>query len=150
MRLGDPAPAFTLEDTHGTPVSLASLRGTRVLLVFFPHAFTPVCTGEVAELDGLREALAGHGVRVLGVSCDPAPALRAFAEQQGFGFDLLSDFWPHGAAARSYGVFGEARGIAGRGSFLVDEDGLLRWSVLSSGGEPRDAAGYLAAAAALG
>ncbi|MEE6272618.1 redoxin domain-containing protein [Georgenia sp. MJ206] len=99
--------------------------------------------------DGARSATTLDGARVLAVSCDPVFTLRAWAEQEAFGFDLLSDFWPHGAAARAYGVFDPATGHARRGTFLVDADGVLRWSVLSPGGAPRDVADYRAAIAAL-
>lgn len=151
--VGSPAPDFTLEDTHGAPVSLSGLRGRRVLVVFFPHAFTPTCTGELAAIrDDLhgRTLVGRNDVAVLGVSCDPSPALKVFAEQQGVGFDLLSDFWPHGQVARSYGVFLESRGFATRASFLLDEQGTVRWSVVNGPGEARDTTAYAAALAALG
>jgi len=88
-------------------------------------------------------------VRVFAVSCDPMFTQRAWAEQEGFGFDLLSDFWPHGAAAAAYGVFDEAGGNALRGSFLVDADGIVRWSVVNPRGRARDLGAYRAALAAL-
>ncbi|RZS89644.1 peroxiredoxin [Motilibacter rhizosphaerae] len=145
-QVGTAAPAFTLEDTHGTPVELASLRGRPVLLVFFPHAFTPLCTG---ELDDLRDAADLEGVQVLGICCDPAESLRAFADQQGYVFPLLSDFWPHGAVATAYGVLFEPRGFATRASFLLDADGVVRWSVVNGPGDTRDVTAYADALAAL-
>ena len=121
-----------------------------MLVVFFPHAFTPTCTGELAAIrDDLGELHRGEVV-VLGVSCDPGPALKVFAEQQQVGFDLLSDFWPHGQVSRSYGVFLESRGFATRASFLLDEHGIVRWSVVNGPGEARDTTAYAAALAALG
>ena len=146
---GDPAPDFTLPDSHGTPVSLAGLRGTPFVLVFYPYAFSGVCGTEMCELRDNLDDFTGSGVTVFGVSCDPLFALRAWREQEGFGFELLSDFWPHGAAAQSYGVFRPETGIAGRGSFLVDGEGLVRWSVMSPGGKARDLGAYRAAVAAL-
>lgn len=146
---GTPAPELELPDTHGTPVSLAALRGTPVALVFFPFAFSGTCTGELCELRDNIEDFEAAGVRLLGVSCDPVFSLRAFAEQEGLGFDLLSDFWPHGAAARAYGAFSEERGVAGRVSVLVDADGVVRWAVASPGGAARELGAYRAALAAL-
>ena len=147
--LGALAPDLTLRDTHGTPVTLSDLRGTPVVLVFFPFAFSGLCSSELCELRDNVGEFEAAGVRVLGVSCDPMWALRAWSEREGFGFDLLSDFWPHGAASRAYGVFDEASGSAGRGSFLVDAEGVLRWSVVTGRGQARDLAGYRAALAAL-
>jgi len=147
--VGAPAPDLALPDTHGTPVTLAQLRGTPVALVFFPFAFSGICTGELCELRDNIAAFDDAGVRLLAVSCDPMFTLRAWAEQEGFTFDLLSDFWPHGAAARAYGVFDEATGHALRGSFLVDADGVLRWSVVNPRGQARPLSAYREALAAL-
>lgn len=147
--VGAPAPDFSMPDTHGTPVTLASLRGAPAVLVFVPFAFSGTCTGELCELrDNLAE-FAAAGVRLLGVSCDPMFSLRAWAEHEGYTFDLLSDFWPHGAASRAYGVFDEASGHALRGSFLVDAEGVLRWSVVNPRGQARPLAAYREALAAL-
>ncbi len=148
-RPGDPAPEIVLRDTHGTPVSLVGLRGTPVVLVFFPFAFSSMCTSEAGELRDNLEDFEAAGVRLLGISCDPKHALRAWAEQEGLGFDLLSDFWPHGAAARSFGVFDDGSGMAVRGSFLIDADGIVRWQVVNAPGHARDIGAYRAALAAL-
>ena len=148
-RPGDPAPEFVLPDAHGTPVSLVGLRGTPVVLVFFPFAFSGICTSELAELRDNIEDFEAAGVRLLGISCDPRHSLRAWSEEEGFGFDLLSDFWPHGAAARSYGVFDDGAGMAVRGSFLVDADGIVRWCVVNGPGEARELGAYRAALAGL-
>ncbi len=148
-RPGDPAPEFVLPDAHGTPVSLVGLRGTPVVLVFFPFAFSGICTSELAELRDNIEDFEAAGVRLLGISCDARHSLRAWSEEEGFGFDLLSDFWPHGAAARSYGVFDDAAGMAVRGSFLVDADGIVRWRVVNGPGEARELGAYRAALAGL-
>ena len=148
-RPGDPAPEIVLPDTHGTLVSLVGLRGTPVVLVFFPFAFSSMCTSEAGELRDNLEDFEAAGVRLLGISCDPKHALRAWAEQEGLGFDLLSDFWPHGAAARSFGVFDDGSGMAVRGSFLIDADGIVRWQVVNAPGHARDIGAYRAALAAL-
>ena len=146
---GDLAPQIVLPDTHGTPVSLTALRGGPVALVFFPFAFSGTCGTELCELRDNLEDFEAAGVRLLAISCDPPFTLRAWAEREGFGFDLLSDFWPHGAAAGAYGVFDEAGGNALRGSFLVDADGIVRWSVVNPRGRARDLGAYRAALAAL-
>lgn len=146
---GGAAPDFELPDTHGTPVHLGALRGAPVVVVFFPFVFSGICTTELCEL---RDNLAGfdaRGVRLLGVSTDAMFAQRAWAEQEHFGFDLLSDFWPHGEVARAYGVLDETNGHALRGSFLIDADGVVRWSVVNPRGQARDLAAYRQALATL-
>jgi len=149
IELGSSAPDFTLPDTHGTPVHLADLRGKPIVLVFFPFAFSGICTGELCELRDNIEEFEQAGVTVLGISCDATFAQRAWAEQQSITFEVLSDFWPHGETARAYGVFDEDRGRALRGSFLIDADGLVRWSVVNQPGQARDFEGYRLALAAL-
>jgi peroxiredoxin len=149
LQAGDPAPDFTLTDTHGSPVSLAELRGTPVVLVFVPFAFSGVCTGELCELRDNIGVFDAAGTRLLVVSCDPMYSLRAWAEHEGYGFDLLSDFWPHGDVATAYGVFDAERGRAVRGSFLIDADGVVRWAVVNPAGQARDLSGYRAALASL-
>lgn len=147
---GDEAPDFELKDQHGQTVRLRDFRGQRnVVLVFYPAAFTPTCTGELTELRAERGRLADDDVAVLGISCDPLPALRVFAERQGIEFPLLADFWPHGEVARSYGVFLEGKGIATRGTFVIDKSGVLRWSVVNSPGQARHTADYEKALASL-
>src|SRR5690625_1009380 len=142
---GTPAPVIDLPDTHGTPVRLGGPRECPQLVVFLPFAFSRVCTGELQAL--AAEPL--PGVDVVAVTCDTPPALRAWGEQEGVSFPLLSDFWPHGAAARAFGVFGDTAGFATRGSFLLDEDGAVAWSVHSPAGVARSVADYRAAVEAL-
>ena len=147
--VGEPAPDFSLSDTHGTPVTLVGLRGGPVVLVFVPFAFSGTCTGELCELRDNIADFEQAGVHVAVISCDPVHSLRAWAAQEGFGFDLLSDFWPHGDVARAYGVFDESRGMAVRGSFLVDAEGILRWSLVNPPGKARDISAYRSALADL-
>jgi peroxiredoxin len=150
VSVGDIAPDFTLRDQHGSEVSLSSFRGDQaVLVVFYPFAFSGICTGELCEIRDDLGAFQNDAVQVLAVSCDPVYALRAWAENQGFEFPLLSDFWPHGAVASAYGVFDAERGMAVRGSFLVDVDGVVRWSVVNGPGQARDLTAYREALAAL-
>ena len=149
MGVGDLAPDFELPDTHGTPVRLSALRGTPVVVVFFQFVFSGICTSELCELRDNIGDFAEHGARLLAVSTDAMFAQRAWAEAEGFGFDLLSDFWPHGATARAYGVLDETNGHALRGSFLVDADGVVRWAVVNPRGQARDLDGYRSALATL-
>ncbi len=150
LEIGSPAPDFTLPDQDGQGFTLSDLRGeSAVLLVFYPFAFSGICSGELCALRDDIGAFRTAGVQVVGVSCDPRPALKAWADQEGYDFPLLSDFWPHGDVARAYGTFFEPAGMAARGSFLVDRDGMLRWSVLNGPGEARDLRAYARAVAEL-
>jgi peroxiredoxin len=148
--VGGPAPAFSLTDQHGVQSTLHGLLDKRAaLVVFYPFAFSAICGGELQELRGARPEFEGREVRLVAISCDPMYALRVYADQEDLGFPLLSDFWPHGATARSYGVFDEDRGCAGRASFLVDGGGVVRWSVVNPLHEPRPVKAYLEALALL-
>ncbi len=148
--IGSPAPDFTLPDQDGQPFELSALRGlSAVLLVFYPFAFSSTCTGELCALRDDIAVFRTAGVQVVGVSCDPKPALKAWADQEGYDFPLLSDFWPHGEVAKTYGAFFEPAGMAARGSFLVDREGVLCWSVLNGPGRARDLSAYAQAVAAL-
>lgn len=147
VEVGDQAPDFELADQHGTPVRLSGFRGaSNVVLVFYPLAFSPVCGG---ELRALREEFPRPGARLLTVSVDSVFAHRAWADAEGFTFGLLSDFWPHGEVARAYGVFSEQAGVAVRGTFIIDTHGVVRWKVVNPVPQPRDAAEYAKALAAL-
>lgn len=149
VQVGRPAPDFELKDQHGTPVRLADLRGKKVVLVFYPLAFTGVCHG---EMNAIRDELVPSvpdDVQVLAVSVDSMFSLRAWADQEGFTFPMLSDFWPHGAVARAYGVFDEERGVALRGTFIIDAEGVVRWTVVNDIGTARDVEEYRKALARL-
>jgi peroxiredoxin len=146
LAVGDRAPDFRARNHHGETVTLTELVAAsegRVLLVFYPWAFSGICTGELAALRAGHVDLAAAGVRVLAVSCDAMFTLRAFAEAEELPFDLLSDHWPHGAIAREYGVFDDEAGCALRGSFLLDGSGTITWRVLNGIGEPRDIVAHL-------
>jgi peroxiredoxin len=139
LDIGDRAPDFTLRDQHGQDVTLSSFAGTKaVLLVFYPYAFSGVCTG---ELTGFRDRLGDFetdDTTLLAVSCDPMYSQRALADRDGIFFPLLADFWPHGAVASAYGVFDESEGCAERSSFVVDKTGVVRWVLHNERGEARD------------
>ncbi|WP_019631182.1 peroxiredoxin [Actinomadura atramentaria] len=130
VNVGDTAPDFELNDQHGTPVRLSGFRGDKtVVLVFYPLAFSGVCTGELCAIRDELPTLGGDDVQVLAVSVDSMFALRAWSDQEKYQFPLLSDFWPHGETARRYGVFNEDKGIATRGTFIIDTEGVVRWKV---------------------
>lgn len=145
---GDLAPAFASRNQHGEPIDSESLRGRRTVLVFFPWAFSGICTGELSGLRDVADEFAAADVRVLAVACDSIFSLRAFAEAENLPFDLLSDHWPHGEIARAYGVFDEQAGCSLRGSFVLDAEGRVTWSVLRGIGEARDIDAHLAAVGA--
>ncbi|WP_395106140.1 peroxiredoxin [Actinomadura sp. SCN-SB] len=157
VEVGDVAPDFELKDQHGTPVKLADFRGAKnVVLVFYPLAFSGVCTGELCairdELPTLGAATKAGGaddVQVLAVSVDSVFTLRAWADQEKYQFPLLSDFWPHGGTAQRYGVFDEERGVALRGTFIIDTEGTVRWKVVNAVPDARDLDEYRKALAEL-
>ena len=137
-RVGEPAPDLTLPDQHGEPVTLSeAVRDRAALLVFFPAAFTSICTGELLEVQLDIDRFANDRVQVHGISCDPTSSLRAWAALEGYRFPLLSDFWPHGQVCRSYGVLDEREGRALRGTFLVDPTMTVRWSLVHGPAEER-------------
>jgi peroxiredoxin len=148
-QVGDQAPDFELPSQHGEPTRLSGFRGSKsVVVLFYPFAFSGICTSELCEIRDDLASFQNDAVQVLAISCDSKQVLRAFADSQGYDFPLLSDFWPHGAVAKAYGVFVESYGSAKRASFLVDPDGLVRWSVINEIGQARDLAGYHEALAA--
>ena len=138
LSVGDVAPEFSLPDQDKQVVSLAELRGTPVLLVFYPFAFSGICTGELCQLRDELSTYTDAGVTVLAISTDPVFSLKAFKAQEGFDFPLLSDFWPHGEVARAYDVLDERTGAPRRSSYVVDREGVLRWAVHNEHGEGRD------------
>lgn len=150
LAVGAQAPDFTLSDQHGEELTLSELVSEGpVALVFFPMAFTGICTGELCELRDNLSLFVDGGVRLLGLSVDTVPSLRAWGEQEGYEFSLLSDFWPHGAVARDYDVFIEERGIATRATLLIGTDRRILASFETAPGEARDFSAYREAIDAL-
>ena len=148
--IGQAAPDFELVNQHGEKVSLSSFKGEKnVVVLFYPFAFSGICTGELCALRDDLAAFQNDNVQLLAISCDPMFSLRAFAEHEGYKFPLLSDFWPHGAVAKEYGVFDEERGRSTRGTFVIDKAGILRWQVINGAGDARNAGDYKAALEAL-
>jgi peroxiredoxin len=150
VEVGQQAPDFELKEQHGTPVRLSGYRGQKnVVLVFYPLAFSGVCSGELAAMRDEFPEASREDVELLTVSVDSGYALRAWSDAEQFGFSLLSDFWPHGGVARSYGVFDEKLGIATRGTFIIDKDGVVRWKIVNPIPQARDIADYQKALASL-
>jgi peroxiredoxin len=126
IEIGQPAPQFSLKDQSGEKVSLSDFAGKQsVALVFYPFTFTGVCEGELCRLRDDFSEYTDAGVQVLACSCDSPFAQKQWAAQQGYQFPVLSDFWPHGAVAKAYGVFNEDLGCANRATFLIDQDGVV-------------------------
>ena len=148
--VGSEAPDFTLKDQNNQPVTLSSFRGDRpVLVVFYPFAFSPLCTNELCAVRDDLGDFQNDDVQILAVSVDHPFALKAWSESQGFTFPLLSDFWPHGETSKAYGVFNDGAGMAVRGTFLVDTDGIVRFAEVNGPGQVRDQGGWRKAVAAL-
>ena len=143
------APDFTLKDQDGQPVTLSALRGRNVLLVFFPLAFTGICQGELDEIRDNLSSYVNDDTQTLAISVGPPPTHKVWARQSGFTFPVLSDFWPHGAVAKAYGVFNDGTGFANRGTFVVDRTGVIRFAELKGPGEVRNQALWTDALAAL-
>lgn len=145
---GSRAPDFHTQNQYGEPVRLSDYAGRRdVVLVFYPYAFSQVCTSELTALRDRPSLVAA--AEFLAISCDPLFTLRAYSDAQDLGFSLLTDFWPHGAIASSYGVFDDDRGCALRATFVVDRSGIVRWSVVNPMPEARNLDDYAAALASL-
>jgi peroxiredoxin (alkyl hydroperoxide reductase subunit C) len=150
IEVGTEAPDFTLPNQDREEFTLSALRGSKaVLIVFYPFAFTGICTGELNRIRQDIAAFQNDDVQVVTVSCDSVYSLRVFALREEFGFPLLADYWPHGEVARAYGVFNEAGGFANRGTVLVDRDGIVRFAEMNLIGEGRDADDWLAAIKSL-
>lgn len=148
--VGSVAPEFSLPDQYGREVSLGALRAERgVLVVFYPFAFSGICTGELREIRDELSRFDNARVQVATISCDPVFAQRAWDDAEGFFFPLLSDFWPHGQVASAYGVFDERNGCPRRGTFLIDTEGIVRWTLVNDTGVRRDFTGVDAAVSEL-
>ncbi|WP_305789371.1 peroxiredoxin [Symbioplanes lichenis] len=137
--VGSRAPGFTLKDQNNQEVALADFRARKaVLLVFYPLAFTGTCQGELTELQANLPEYANDRLQVLTISVDSVYSHKVWADREGYTFPLLSDFWPHGAVAQSYGIFNDQAGFADRGTFLIDTEGLVRFAQHEPPGHPRN------------
>jgi peroxiredoxin len=150
IQVGDQAPDFTLGDQNNEEVTLSSFRGSKaVLLIFYPLAFTGICTKELIVVRDDLATFQNDDVQVMTISVDSTYSQKIYSQREGYEFPLLSDFWPHGGVAKEYGVFNEATGFANRGTFLVDKAGVVRFAEMNSPGEGRDPQVWRDAIAAL-
>lgn len=134
IETGSEAPDFDLEVSGAERVRLADFRGKRnLLLVFHPRAFTPICEEEALDLEENLPSFASAETDVVLVSCDSSAARQAWKEKLGLTYTLASDFWPHGEASRAYDVFDETSGTSVRGTFLIDKQGIVVWSLVNDG-----------------
>ncbi|UQX87309.1 peroxiredoxin [Jatrophihabitans telluris] len=151
LPVGSLAPDFSLRDQNNEVVSLSRFAGQKaVLLVFYPFAFTGICTGELGQIGKHLDTFVSDEVQVLAVSIDSSYSHKIFAQRDELDFPLLSDFWPHGAVAQAYGVFNDEVGVANRGTFLIDRHGIIRFSEVNEIGFGRDPQRWLDAISELG
>jgi peroxiredoxin len=126
LAVGQQAPDFELNDQTDNPVRLSEYAGEKaVALVFYPFTFSGLCQDELCTIRDDFSQFESAGVQVIALSCDSKFSQKTWAESMGYGFPVLSDFWPHGAAAQAYGVFNETTGSATRATFLIGADGVI-------------------------
>jgi peroxiredoxin len=128
IAVGDQAPDFSLRNQDGEKVSLSDYRGRKVMLVFYPGDFSPVCGDQLSIYQEVKPEIEAKGVELVGISVDSFFAHKAFQEKLGIDTTLLSDFEPKGEVARAYGSYVEAMGFANRTLVLVDEEGQVAWT----------------------
>jgi peroxiredoxin (alkyl hydroperoxide reductase subunit C) len=128
IAVGEQAPDFTLRDQDGEKVSLADYRGRKVLLIFYPGDFSPLCGDQLSIYQEVKPEIEAKGVELIGISVDSFFAHKAFQEKLGIDTRLLSDFEPKGEVARAYDSYVEKLGFANRTLVLVDEDGKVAWA----------------------
>jgi peroxiredoxin (alkyl hydroperoxide reductase subunit C) len=131
LEAGTPAPPFALRNQRREKVTSDDLKGSKTVLVFIPFAFTSTCQGELCEIRDNLHRFNQSATRVVAITCNTLHSNAAWAEQQGFTFDILSDFWPHGETARAYDSFDENFGYAKRTTYFIDEEGVIT-SVIKS------------------
>ncbi|MGA4544765.1 peroxiredoxin [Uniformispora flossi] len=146
VEIGSKAPDFELKNQHGEVVKLSDFQGSKnVVLLFYPFSFTGVCTGELCALRDELPTFVNDDAQLLAVSCDSMFTQKVFAEREGLEYPVLSDFWPHGEVAKAYGVFNEEKGCAVRGTFIIDKEGTVRWTVVNALPDARDLNEYVKA-----
>lgn len=138
VKTGDKAPEFDLEVTYLERVKLSDFRGrSNVLLVFHPFAFTQVCEEEARDLQENLQSFRNAQTEIVFVSCDTSAARQAWRRELGAEYTFASDFWSHGDVSKAYGVFNESTGAPHRGTFLIDKDGTVIWSLVKITDERR-------------
>ncbi len=146
---GYPAPDFTLHSTPDQSVSLSDFRGRPVVLTFYPADWSPVCGDQMALYNELLPEFHRFNAEVIGISVDGIWCHLAFAKDRKLRFPLLPDFEPKGAVARAYGAYRPQDGVCERALFVIDAEGVIRWSYVSPVGVNPGADGILAALEAL-
>ncbi|MGL4306411.1 MAG: peroxiredoxin [Mycobacteriaceae bacterium] len=143
LPVGAIAPDFTLKDQNNQDVKLSDFRGRKnVLLVFFPLAFTGTCTSELQQIRDFLPKFHNERSEILAISVGPASTHKVWSAENGYLFPVLSDFWPHGQVTQAYGVFNAKAGYGNRGTFVVDTDGIIRFSQMQGPGQARDQAAW--------
>jgi peroxiredoxin len=142
LQVGDVAPDFELLDENGKPTRLSSFRRQNVVLVFFPAAFSPVCTEELKQISRHAQDYERENAIVIGISVDNKWSLKAFKRDESLNATLLSDFHPKGNVSQKYGVFMGETGYAKRGTFIVDREGIIRGITIKEPKEPRSEEDY--------
>jgi peroxiredoxin len=145
LKAGTPAPEFELNSTPDQRVKLSDFRGQRLILAFYPADWSPVCGDQLALYNELRDEFAKHNAICIGISVDGAWCHAAFREHRGYKLALLADFEPKGEAARGYSVYRSREGVSERALFVIDEEGVIRWSYVSPIGINPGADGILKA-----
>ena len=139
VEAGQQAPDFDLQVDGATRLRLEDLHGEKnVLLVFHPYSFTGICEAEACDIQDNLDRYRAADTEVVFVSCDPWPARQAWKKELGHEYTFASDFWPHGAAAKAYGVFEETRGVSVRGTFMIGKDGTVKWALVHDLGDRRE------------
>jgi peroxiredoxin len=146
LEIGTPAPDFTLLNQNREPVSLDDLKGSSSVIVFIPFAFTRTCESELCQIRDEYSVFDDAEVKVVAITCNTIHANRVWADQQGFQFDILSDWWPHGTVSRKYETFNEGYGYAERTTYFLDRVGIITGVVRSDSlGEARSFEDYRSA-----
>lgn len=146
---GTPAPDFQLPVSPNEKITLSELRGNPVVLVFYPADWSPVCGDQLALYNEIYSEFESHGAKLFGISVDGAYCHVAYAENRKFQFPLLADFEPKGAVSKAYGAYFEPAGFSERALYVIDKNGIIRWSYLSPIGVNPGADGILEALEAL-
>ncbi|MBS2026758.1 MAG: peroxiredoxin [Deltaproteobacteria bacterium] len=147
LKVGDTAPDFTLKDQDNNEVTLSKLRGQNVVLVFYPLAFSGICTSELKSITANQKKYDDAKAKVFGISIDSRYALAAYKRDEGLSATLLADFHPKGDVAKKYDVFMENLGFAKRGTFIIDKNGVIRGMTVNEPGQARDEKTYFDALA---
>ena len=129
---GTPAPEFTLKRADGSPFTREDLLGNTTVLVFYPFAFSPVCTDQLQIYEEALDELRAQGATLYGVSCDATYSQTAFKESLGVSIEQLSDFEPKGAASRAFGAYFAPGGMSNRALVIIGRDGVVSWSHLAA------------------